>query len=409
MPLFIDLLLTLAALSLSVPIGMFCLEVALSLVPRRKRPRRDVRESSHVAVLIPAHDEAAVIARTLQLLVPTIGPGGRVVVVADNCTDDTAAIARRCGAEAIERNDPVRRGKSFALDFGLQYLSQQPSPQAVVFLDADCQVRSDTVRLLGETAVATGRPVQGLNLCDPDRRGGALQAVSELTFRFKNLVRAIGLSRLAGLCYLTGTGMALPWPLAAHVKPADGNVVEDMQLGIDLTLAGYPPLFLPEARVDRPPPQQRQAARSQRTPWEHGHLKTVATQVPRLVGLAVAHRRIDLAWQALDLGIPSLALLACLWLAAIVAAAVATLAGAGAAPLLALSLLGAMLAAAILAGWFAHCRRQIPLVCLLAAPLYAVWKLPIYAAFLLNRQRHWGRTDRDTPATSQAAESWKPN
>jgi cellulose synthase/poly-beta-1,6-N-acetylglucosamine synthase-like glycosyltransferase len=393
----IDLLLTLAILALSIPVGMFCLEVALSLVPRRPRAARDSRESSRLAVLIPAHNEAAVIARTLQTLMPTLPLGSRVVVVADNCTDDTAAIARTCGAEAIERYDTIRRGKGFALDFGLQHLAANP-PHAVVFLDADCQVRPDTVRLLGETAASTGRPVQGLNLCDPDPRGGSLQAVSGLAFRFKNLVRTLGLSRLAGLCYLTGTGMALPWPLVSRVKLADGNVVEDMQLGIDLVLAGYSPLFLPEARVDSPLPQQRSAARTQRTRWEHGHLKTLLTQVPRLVGLAVSHRRLDLAWLALDLAIPPLALLVCLgmcvWLVALVAISV----GASSAPLLAASLLGAMLSAAVFAGWIVHCRERIPLVSLLAAPLYAVWKLPIYVAFLLKRQREWVRTERDVAA-----------
>jgi cellulose synthase/poly-beta-1,6-N-acetylglucosamine synthase-like glycosyltransferase len=396
MPFALEILLTLAVLALSVPIGMFCLEVALSLVPRRPRQERDTRESARLAVLIPAHDEAAVIARTLQTLIPTLPPGSRVVVVADNCTDDTAAIVRKCGGEAIERMDAKRHGKGYALDFGLAHLAANP-PQAVVFLDADCQVRADTVRLLGETAVATGRPVQGLNLCDPDPRGGVLQAVSGLAFRFKNLVRTLGLSRLAGLCYLTGTGMALPWPLASRAKLADGNVVEDMQLGIDLALAGHSPLFLPEARVDSPLPQQSRAARTQRTRWEHGHLKTLLTQVPRLVGLAVSHRRLDLAWLALDLAIPPLALLACAMFAAWFVTLIAISVGTSPAPLLAVSLLGSMLAAAVFAGWIAHCRRQIPLVSLLAAPLYAVWKLPIYVAFLLKRQREWIRTQRDVP------------
>ena len=58
--------------------------------------------------------------------------------------------------------------------------------------------------------------------------------------------------------------MALPWLLVTTTRFADGNVVEDMQLGIDLALAGKSPLFLPAARVDSPLPQQRAAARTQR-------------------------------------------------------------------------------------------------------------------------------------------------
>src|SRR5204863_7573367 len=123
----------------------------------------------------------------------------------------------------------------------------------------------------------------------PDPRGGVLQMISGLAFRFKNLIRTLGLVRLAGLNHLTGTGMALPWRLAQRAKLAAGNVVEDMQLGIDLALAGQSPMFLPEARVDSPLPQQRAAARTQRTRWEHGHLKTILKQTPRLLGLAIKH------------------------------------------------------------------------------------------------------------------------
>jgi cellulose synthase/poly-beta-1,6-N-acetylglucosamine synthase-like glycosyltransferase len=382
------------ALLLTVPIGMFCLEVALSLLPRRPRARRRVGQSPRIAVLIPAHNEAAVISRTLATLVSSLPTGSRVIVVADNCTDDTAELARRQGAIALERTDPTRRGKGYALDFGLKQLALDP-PQAVVFLDADCQVRPDTVALLGQTAFATGRPVQGLNLCDPDPRGGKLQAVSGLAFRFKNLVRMLGLSRLSGLCHLTGTGMAIPWSLVARVHLADGNVVEDMQLGISLSLAGYRPLFLPEARVDSPLPGTRAAARTQRTRWEHGHLATLLVQVPRVLLLAVARQRLDLVWLALDLAIPPLSLLVLvaggIWLIALAA----TLAGTSPIALAAVSLLAGLLALAVFAGWLAHCRAQIPLVSLLAAPLYAAWKVPIYVAFLLSRQRQWIRTQRD--------------
>jgi cellulose synthase/poly-beta-1,6-N-acetylglucosamine synthase-like glycosyltransferase len=393
----IDIALTLVALGMTIPIGLFCLEVALSLVPRRREAAGESADPPRIAVLIPAHNEQVVIARTLGTLVPTVPAGSRVLVVADNCTDDTAAIARRAGAEAVERSDPLRRGKGFALDFGLEKLAANP-PQAVVFLDADCQVAPDTVRLLGATAVATNRPVQGLNLCDPDPSGGTLQAVSGLAFRFKNLVRTLGLARLAGLCHLTGTGMALPWNLTDRAKVAEGNVVEDMQLGIDLVLAGHRPLFLPEARVDSPLPQQRGAARTQRTRWEHGHLATLLSQTPRLVGMAADERRLDLVWLALDLAIPPLSLLVTLLAIAWWMAALGWLFGASAMPLAALSLLVLMLVAAILAGWHAHCREQIRLESLLAAPLYAAWKLPIYVAFLLKRQREWVRTQRDVPS-----------
>jgi len=394
----LDLFLSLLSTLIAVPAAMFSLEVLLSLWPRRKEGSFALPTGARVAVLIPAHNEQAVIGATLRTLMPTVPGGGRVVVVADNCSDATAVIARELGAEAIERHDQQRRGKGFALDFGIAHLRREP-PDCVVFLDADCQVQPETVKVLAAAALASGRPAQGLNLCDPDPSGGVLQMVSGLAFRFKNLVRTRGLVRLAGLNHLTGTGMALPWALVERVKLADGNVVEDMQLGIDLALAGKPPLFVPEARVDSPLPQQKSAAKTQRTRWEHGHLKTLLTQAPRLVALAIKHRRLDLFWLALDLAVPPLSLLAIMLSATTAIASIAWLLGASPAPLG--ICFGASLSCgtAVIAGWFAHCRQQVPLRALVAAPFYVVIKLPIYVAFLAGRQREWVRTERDIART----------
>jgi len=391
----LDFALTVIALVFCIPVGMFCLELVFAMLPRRGVRMPALPVDSRVAVLIPAHDEAAVIGATLRTLLPTMPAGGRVLVVTDNCSDATAVIARECGADVVERHDRARRGKGFAMDFGLRQLANDSPPQAVVFLDADCRVAADTVRLLAAAAIATGRPVQGLNLCDPDPWGSSQQLISGLAFRFKNLVRTLGLSRLASLNHLSGTGMALPWPLTQDLKLANGNVVEDMQLGIDLALAGHAPLFVPEARVDSPLPKQRAAARTQRTRWEHGHLATLLSQAPRLLSLAIQRRRLDLAWLALDLAIPPLALLVLGLTLFMAVAMVPWLDDGSPAPLVISGTAMTALAAAVIAGWAVFCREQVPLVALLATPLYIAAKLPIYLAFLVKRQADWVRTHRD--------------
>lgn len=391
-----EIILTCIAAVLCIPVAMFCLEVLLALIPWRQRAFAQLPPTSRVAVLIPAHNEQAVIEATLRTLLPTLPPRGRVVVVADNCADGTTTIARTLGAEVVERFDTTRRGKGFALDYGIRHLHADP-PDVVVFLDADCRVAPDTVRLLAGAAIASQRPVQGLNLCDPDPHGPPFQLISGLAFRFKNLVRTVGLVRLAGLNHLMGTGMALPWSLVERVKLADGNVVEDMQLGIDLALAGKPALFVPAARVDSPLPQERRSAHTQRTRWEHGHLKTLLVQSPRLAWLAVRKGRFDLLCLALDLAIPPLSLLVMTLVAEVVLSGILWLALGIIGPLVLSSSAVAALALAVVFGWAIHCRHQVPLSGLLTAPLYITSKLSIYMAFLTKRQQHWIRTER-TPA-----------
>src|SRR5262249_44966332 len=140
-------------------------------------------------------------------------------------------------------------------------------------------------------------------------------------FKFKNLVRPLGLARLGFPCLLTGTGMAFPWQTLRDVKLASGNIVEDMQMGLDLAAAGHPPRLCSDARVSGDLPGSEQAAVGQRKRWEHGHLQTLFTQVPRLTAAAVRRGKPSLFGLALELSVPPLSLLFLLW-AVVLAAAI---------------------------------------------------------------------------------------
>ena len=104
------------AVATCVPLAVFVAELLAGLPPGRGYPPG--RQAASVAVLIPAHDEAAGIGATLAELARVAPAGTRVLVVADNCSDETAALARAAGVEVAERNDPSARGKGFALAFG---------------------------------------------------------------------------------------------------------------------------------------------------------------------------------------------------------------------------------------------------------------------------------------------------
>lgn len=405
MPIAVDTILLVLSIAVLLPVAVFCAECLLSvLLPRPTRTPLDDCYPRTV-VLIPAHDEQAAIRETLTHLMRTLRPSDRVLVVADNCTDSTAAIARDCGAEVCERRDDERRGKPYALDFGLQVLRRNP-PRVVVFLDADCRVEVETVRRLSDLAHRSGRPVQALNLSHAERGAGPLAVVSELSFRFKNLVRPLGCSRLGLPTHLTGTGMALPWDLLTAVSFAEDHLAEDMQLGIDLALRGKPALFCPQAQVSSALPTGRQAFLSQRTRWEQGHLRTSLANVPRLLLAAPFRRRPALLHLALDLTVPPLSLLAVLWVTGMLVTTVAAMCGASWWPALLLAGGGAAMLAAVFAGWAVFCRERVPLKSLAAVPGYVLRKVPIYTAFFFGRrQTEWVRTERmptDSPAPAPA-------
>src|SRR5262245_5653981 len=153
----------------------------------------DVRPS--VAVLVPAHNESRGILTTIEGIKAQLLPGDRLVVVADNCSDDTAAVAATAGAQVVERHDPVRLGKGYALDFGLRLLSADP-PQVVIMIDADCRLGPGAIDYLAVACETSGRPVQALDLMVAPQSSSMNYKVAEFAWRVKNWVRPLGLSAL---------------------------------------------------------------------------------------------------------------------------------------------------------------------------------------------------------------------
>jgi cellulose synthase/poly-beta-1,6-N-acetylglucosamine synthase-like glycosyltransferase len=389
--LMLGLFALLGCLVISIPISVFFLECAFAMLPARKG---STAKRPTAAVLVPAHNEALGIEPVLRAILADLRESDRLIVIADNCTDDTAVHARATGATVIERNDNERRGKGYALDCGLQSLRDNP-PEVVIVIDADCLVQSGTLEKIASTAFATGRPTQALNLLDPPANPRPKDAVSALAFLVKNWVRPSGLHWLGMPGILTGTGMALPWSVIRDASLASGNIVEDMQLSMDLAIAGHPALFCPGTKVLGQLPGQNSAAKTQRTRWEHGHLRTIKTQVPRLIRESLKQRRIDLFVIAMDLSVPPLSLLVMLW-----GALMGACFGVGFAvnqwlPAAILGVEGWMIGVAILAAWIKFGRQQLPARTLLSVPFYLMWKIPLYVSYMIRPQTKWVRTERD--------------
>lgn len=389
----LELLLTGLALLILVPATALFVQVLMALPPHRPRSLPVGRRPT-VAVLVPAHDEALMIERTLRSIAPQLASGDRLVVVADNCADDTAGIAAAAGAEVIERSDAQRRGKGYALDFGVRHLERNP-PEVVVVIDADCEIAAGALDRLARLCAQAARPVQALDLMRAPAGSGLKTRIAEFAWRVRNHVRPLGWHRLGLPCQLMGTGMAFPWTFIRAAPLASAHIVEDLKLGIHAARAGTPPLFCPEALVTSRFPSGENAIAHQRKRWEHGHLAIMAGEGPGLFMEALARCDLALAAMALDLCVPPLALLA-LGCVAAFASSAALFALAGAAfPLAVAAAALALFASAVLLAWHRFGREAISAGGLAAAPFYALWKLPLYLQFLVRKQGDWVRTQRD--------------
>lgn len=388
----IELSLNVIAILLLIPVVVIFFQVTFAYLPT-SREVISLPAFTRIAVLVPAHDEAGGIASTIDSILPQLKSGDRLLIVADNCSDNTARIASEKGAEVIERQDLKNRGKGFALDYGIQFLSRDP-PEVVVIVDADCTVEENSLSKLVAYSLKHDRPVQCLDLMLSPTGAGLKAKIAEFAWVVKNQVRPLGYARLGLPCQLMGTGMAFPWSAISNINLANGNLVEDMKLGIDLTKSGRAPLFYENALVTSYFPSASEDRSSQRTRWEHGHLTMIFSQVPRLIVQGIVNGNIDLLAITLDLCVPPLALLVLMQIGFLVIAAFAYTAGMSYLPFLIAECSLAILALAVLLAWWGWGRHIISLISFLLIPIYVISKIPHYLKFLFNRQKQWVRTGR---------------
>ena len=386
-------LLSALLLLIFMPVVVLFVQVVLACLPARSTPASS-RTRPRVAVLVPAHNESSVIVATLESIRPQLQAGDRLLVVADNCSDDTAALAKAAGAEVIERSNQLLRGKGYALDCGVQHLSGN-APEVMIIVDADCRVSEGSIALLACCAVDSGRPAQALNLMHAPAGAGLKVRIAAFAWRVKNLVRPAGWARLGLPCQLMGTGMAFNWRDLSLTDLASGHIVEDLKMGFDFCRSGKPPLFCPAARVDSFFPRSDEGVSTQRTRWEHGHLGVILSDAPKLLVESIRRGNWNLLGMTLDLLVPPLALLTLLAAACFAVTWLWFVLSGLWLPVLITSSGVALLGATILLAWRRFGREVISFTTLLYAPLYALKKIPLYLSFLFKRQVDWVRSKRD--------------
>ena len=362
-----------------------------------RRPRSLDEPRSRLVVLVPAHDEAALIARCVGSLNAQTYPADlyELIVIADNCTDDTAAVARAAGAEVLVRDRPDERGKGRALRWAMdQIVARTPGPDGIAVVDADSVAAPDFLESLVVPLEQGAPAVQGESLLAED--GSSAAAFRAAAFLLINRVRPAGRAVLGLPCTLAGNGMLFSSELLrAHPWNAFTSA-EDLEYSIELRLAGVRPVFAGGAILLSPAAPTADAAEHQQLRWEGGKLHVARSQIPRLVAAAFRLRKPSLLDAAFELAILPLGLLAAVTAAGTIVGAIAAATG--------------LLPAWSLAPWVAGL-VTIPLYVLIGlnaahaprsayralaqAPLFVLTKVRRLPRLFTFRPDTWVRTERD--------------
>jgi len=346
-------------------------------------------------VIVPAHNEAAVIDGVVASLRKLDWPadGFRVLVIADNCTDSTAVLARAAGAEVLERHDTERRGKGYALAFAFQASQAHGWAYAVVVVDADTEVSPNLLEAFASRIENGAAVIQAhyrvLNSQASWRT--RLMAIAMASF---HRVRSRARERLRLSCGIRGNGWCITHRLLRQAPYRAFSLTEDIEYGIDLGLAGYRVRYADEANVAAMMVSGEQAARTQRQRWEGGRLQLIRSRTPALLRAARGPDGGVCLDLALDLLVLPLSYAAINVAVLIVLASVALLWEPSMEIWLWLALgCGASLLLYVLRGWQLSGVGMRGLVDLLRAPFFVLWK--VLLMLRAHKSAEWVRTKRE--------------
>jgi hypothetical protein len=359
--------------------------------------------SRHFVILVPAHDEEAVIGRLLTSLSELRYPPQLfdVWVVADNCRDETAAIARSFGAGVLERTDTDHPGKGFALNWAIREFSKRNAEYDVaVFIDADSVVEPAFLMALDARFDTGSEVVQGYyGVLDPETSPAV--ALRSAALACRHHLRPLGRSTIGGSCGLFGNGMAMLRSVAES-REWTSHLVEDLEFQLELLLNGTLVTYEPKARLHAEMPDTLERSTTQHQRWERGRMQVLRRFLPLLVQSSVRDRehRVAKIDAALDIVVPPLSLLAgAVGTAAICSVAVNLVGPTGlrrVSAQMGLLMSAVMSAHVLLALRMTRAPRSV-YVALSRAPQLLIWKIRVMAKLTHQTSRvEWVRTQRNT-------------
>ena len=250
------------------------------MVPRSRALKFDI--------IVPAHNEASVIERTVASLRKLDWPpdGFRILVIADNCTDQTAALARLAGATVLERQDPSLRGKGYALNFAFRSSREQAWADAVIVVDADAEVSSNLAAAFAARIESGVHAIQAhYGILNPMASWRTrLITIAKASF---HIVRSRARESMKLSCGIRGNGWCVTHALLNQVPYQAYSLTEDLEFGIDIGLAGFRVAYADEAHSNAEMVTDEKIAGTQRRRWESGRFQLIRSRTLPLLLAAI--------------------------------------------------------------------------------------------------------------------------
>jgi 1,2-diacylglycerol 3-beta-glucosyltransferase len=346
--------------------------------------------------IVPSHNEELGIASTVESLRSVDYPADlfRVVVVADNCSDATAAKAEAAGATVIVRNSTDKKGKGYALELAFERTLAEDRADAVVVVDADTLVSKNILKAFAARFEAGAMAVQAeYGVSNP--RASWRTRLMVIALAIFHVLRSLGRERLRVSAGLRGNGMGFSRALLKEVPHDAFSVVEDLEYGVRLGRKGHRVVFVHEAQVLGEMVSGESKSRSQRTRWEAGRMAMAKLHGFPLLKDAIKERSMLLFDLAMDVLVPPLAYVVAMAFLGGLGAGVWVFLGGSPVAALPWSFAWLSLVIYVFRGVLLSGLGLRGFVDLAAAPVYIIWKIALAIKQRGQRKDVWVRTARE--------------
>ena len=264
-----------------------------SFVKIKEKPLKEDKQHRFMTI-IPAHNEEKVVANLVESLKKLDYPKDLydIYVIADNCTDKTAEVAKKAGAIVYERFDEAHKTKGHALQWFLAQKIEEDAPyDAFCIFDADNIVDENFLKVMNKKLCQGEEVVQGYkDIKNPsDSWVSAGYAIFYWTMhRFYHLARYnIGLSPL-----MNGTGFMVKFDV---IKPQGWNtktLTEDIEFSLKRIIEGKKLGWARDAIVYDEQPVGFKQSWTQRSRWTVGHMQCLKEYTKPLAEAVVKNKTV---------------------------------------------------------------------------------------------------------------------
>ena len=364
---------------------------ALLRAPREFEPSRYRRFN----VFVPAHNEELYLPRLLASLQSQQYPRDRyrVTVIADNCSDGTAAACRPFDVDVLERQDPERRGKGYAIGWTLEQLDLAAT-DAIVIVDGDSIADPRLLPQLNLQLERGDTVIQCYNgVANPSQSW--FTALMNVSRTIANEIIHPAKRKLGLSSHLMGNGMCFDMGVLRSLGWNAFSVGEDWEYYVRLVTSGAHVGYSREARVFHQESVDLQQASSQRLRWSGSRFQVLRQHVPALLAAGLKRADVKCLDAALPLLFPNPSLGINLTVAGVLLAGGYALLGGGIDILVWFATLAVLQVLMFLVGVMYTENKTASALSLFLAPAFLVWKLCIdVASFGGAGSKQWKPTTR---------------